>query len=136
MMRVLAAALLLLAACDREPDPGVTPEYSDFLKEQFKRRMLATSSGPTGTAVVHPVEGRAVPDGAFCELFVNGVKLERFPAATGREFDRVGLRTGPNWIALWDSSLNRATKAQVDTRQGTRIVVAGDGAGGWAILLE
>jgi len=137
-MRTIAlwgAALLALCGCGRKEPPAApaeTPEYRAWKGGQFLRQMAAAGPAPTVSSRVEilPPSERARGPGDFCELYLNGEPLHRFPTARlpdgswPRWEAELPLRAGPNWLDLWDSTTNRNYRHQVDTRQADDFVLA------------
>lgn len=134
-------ALLALAACgggDPGPPAVETAEYRAWKGKQISIPAAGFAPEVRGSIEVIPSEGRVTHPDAFCEIYLNGNPLHRFRVAKLPDgtwptcvVDPVMLRTGPDWIDLWDSSTNRNYRHQVDTRQGTVFVFTptGDGYG-------
>jgi hypothetical protein len=127
-----ALILLLLAACGRKPEAprGETEEWRAWRQTQIAIPAAGFAPAIQGRLVVQPPTARAKHPDDFCEVFLNGTKLNRFrvgPMAGGAWPQcemAVTLREGPNWIDLWDSTSNRKCREMVDTRSGADLTFA------------
>ena len=128
-MRLLAlAALLCAVGCGKKPTPASDPletgQWSQWRAKQFALATLGVSGTLRARITILPPDGRSKRADDFCELMVNGQLQGRHRVgkmADGRwpgiSFE-VTLRDGPNWLDLWDTSADRNTREEVDTRQG------------------
>jgi hypothetical protein len=124
-MRRALLALCLLAGCGKA-DTGEAVETDDWKRWRAGHVPINAAFAETVQARIDilPPEGRSKRPDDFCELFVNGTLLPR--QRVGKMADgnwprielTVTLRTGPNFLDLWDSSSGRNCKEQVDTREG------------------
>lgn len=126
MRRIAGVLLLVLAACGKKPEGprGETPEWQQWRQTQFDIPVAGFAPTLPGRLVVLPPDSRSQHSDDWCEIFLNGTKLHRFQVgkmASGGwprcEMD-ITLRSGPNWIDLWDSTSNRKCREMVDTRNG------------------
>lgn len=132
-MRPLPLALLLLAlGCGKpappKPDDPETASWRFWKSKQISIPAANFAPEVTGKVRILPPQGRSRRSDDFCDFTVNGSFVNRYRvgklangtwpviAAT------VTLRTGPNWLDLWDSSSDRNCRQQIDTREGLDFV--------------
>jgi hypothetical protein len=131
-VRRIAAVLLLLAACGKEPekDPLETPQYFEWRQTQALRQLPMAMGGMVvpGKVEVQPPQNRSKNRGDFVELFLNGNKVGRYNVAKLPDgnwpriaFD-IDFNSGPNTFDVWDTTSNRYYRQQVDTRNCTHFL--------------
>lgn len=131
----LLGGLLLASGCGRKAPPPAeedTPQYREWKGSQILRQVPSAGGAPgvQGRLRILPPESRIRRPGDFCEVYLNGEILLRFRLGKlpdGRLPEWEGplrLRTGPNWIDLWDSTTNRNYRHSFDTREGTDLLFA------------
>jgi hypothetical protein len=126
---ILLLPALAAAGCGKKPDAprGETAEWRAWRQTQVQ--IPAAGFAPTLQArlAVQPPASRSTHPDDWCEVFLNGTLLNRF--RVGKMADgnwprcemEITLRTGPNWLDLWDSTSNRKCRQMVDTREGLEI---------------
>ena len=130
MRRALLMMALLACGCESETPPTAeTPEYGSWRRKRIPIPAAHFAPKVSGSIEVIPAENRVKNPEDFCEIFVNGYLLRRFRMAKLPDgtwpvciMDNVSLRTGADFIDLWDSSSNRSYRHTIDTRQGTVFV--------------
>ena len=129
---VCSAALLALAACGGDPPPPPGAETGAY-RMWAGRRTEIPSGGLAETIrgslqILPPPADRIKRPDDFWEVWLNGKRLHRLklaplPDGSFPSFEiALDLRTGPNWIDLWDSTTNRGERETIDTRQGTELL--------------
>ena len=129
---ILAMALLATAAggCESEKKPTAeTPEYGTWRRSRISIPAAHYAPKVSASLEVFPARDRVKNPEDFCEIFINGDLIRRFRTAKLPDgswpvglLDKITLRTGANWIDMWDSSSNKHYRHTIDTRQGTIFV--------------
>ena len=124
--------VLLILGCGKKPEGtrGETEEWKLWRQTQFAIPVAGFAPTLQARLTILPPDARSTHPDDFCEVFLNGTKLNRFrvgkmpSGAWPRGEMEITLRAGPNWLDLWDSSSNRKCREMVDTRNGLEFTFA------------